>query len=175
MSVTTAEPPSPIADSEIVVKQTAPSTYNVPMTTFLTLTTHLHNRSPAPIYPLLRLQPTLANQPQAAALDLSKKLLVNGLLQRALPSLAPGESTSVDTGFLVLSLGDYEWRASVEEVVALGRGDGGVRGGGGRERAGTGEMEGLGEVGRRLWVAEESCFVHARDGTEVYDGGGGDS
>ncbi len=178
MSVSTAEPPSPIADSVAVVKQTAPQTYNVPTTTFLTLTTHLHNRSPAPITPLLRLQPTLAHQPQAAALDLSKKLLINGLLQRALPSLGPGERTSVETGFLVLSLGTYEWRASVEEVVAQGGGDGGGKRDGGRERAGTGEMEGLGEVGRRMWVAEESCVVHARDGDgdgmEVYDDGDGD-
>lgn len=167
MSVTTAEPPSspsPVANSAAAVKQTAPSTYNVPRTTFLTLTSHLYNRSPSPIRPLLRLQPTLANQPQAAALDLSKKLLVNGLLQRALPSIGPGERTSVDTGFLVLSQGSYEWTASVEEVVAQRRGDGDVRQGGGRERAATGEMDRLGEMGRRMWIAEERCVINARLG-----------
>ncbi len=72
---------------------------------------------------------------------------------------------SVETGFLVLCRGVYEWRASVEEIVVRGEGDGRRGGGrgGGRERAGTGEMEGLGEVGRRMWVAEEGCFVVARD------------
>lgn len=171
MSVTTAEPPPPPSPSStpnpaITVKQTAASTYTVPTTTFLTLTSHLHNRSPTPIHPFLRLQPALAHQPQAIALDLSKKDLVNGLLQRALPFLGPGERMSVETGFLVLCRGVYEWRVSVEEIVVArggGNGDGDGRKGGGRGRAGTGEMEGLGEVGRRMWIAEEGCVVVARD------------
>jgi len=168
MSVSSAEPPTspPSIDmSTGPMKQSAPSIYNVPTTRFLNLHTHLYNRSASPIRPLLRLQPTHAHQPQAAALDLSKKLLVNGLLQRALPALGPGERTSVETGFLALSQGAYEWTASVEEVVAQGRD---VRKVEGRTRAATGELDGLGEVGRRMWVAEEPCVVHARDdGDEV--------
>lgn len=174
MSVTSAEPPPPspssTPNSAMTVKQTAATTYTVPTTTFLTLTSHLHNRSPHPIHPFLRLQPTLAHQPQAIALDLSKRLLVNGLLQRALPCLGPGERMSVETGFLVLCRGVYEWRASVEEVVVRGEGDG--RRGGGRGRAATGEMEGLGEVGRRMWVAEEGCVVIARDDDDEGDNEG---
>ncbi len=77
---------------------------------------------------------------------------------------------SVETGFLVLCRGVYEWRASVEEVVVRGEGDG--RRGGGRGRAATGEMEGLGEVGRRMWVAEEGCVVIARDDDDEGDNEG---
>ncbi|KAL9627189.1 MAG: hypothetical protein Q9164_007681, partial [Protoblastenia rupestris] len=70
----------------------------VKTSTFLTLLTTLHNRSPSPIRPLLRLQPTLAHQPSNIALDLSKKLLVNGVLQRPLPTLKAGETIEVKTG-----------------------------------------------------------------------------
>ena len=71
----------------------------------------------------------------------------------------------METGFLALSQGAYEWTASVEEVVAQGRD---VRKVEGRKRAATGELDGVGEVGRRMWVAEEPCVVHARDdGDEV--------
>lgn len=166
LSIASAEPLSPTSstpNSAELVEQTAPSTYTVPTTTFLSVHTHLHNRSSSPIRPLLRLQPTLAHQPQAAALDLGKKLLVNGLLQRALPTLAPGDKTIVETGFLVLSQGTYEWAASVEEVVAQGVEERGGKKNGGRRRAATGEMEDLGEMGRRTWVAEEPCIVIARD------------
>ena len=161
MSVTNAEPtPSlPPAESESKVIQTlGPSNYTVPLSTFLTLNTHLFNRSTAPIQPLLRLQPSLANQPQNVALDLNKKLLVNGLLQRALPTLGPGERTTVETGFLVLSYGTYAWGASVEEVVASGK----TQHNNGRARAATGELDVLSDVGRRIWVAESPCTVIAR-------------
>lgn len=156
MTISSAEPSSE-------VHQTTASDFKVPTTTFLTLHTHLYNRSSDPIRPLLRLQPALANQPQSIALDLNKKLLVNGILQRALPELGPGERSTVETGFMVLAGGRYEWGAVVEEVVALGRDEGGGKRVGGRARAATGEMDVLGERGRRMWVMEGRCGVVATD------------
>ena len=150
--------------------------YQVPTTAFLVLKTNLRNRSDAPIRPLLRLQPTLANQPCDVALDLSRKLLVNGVLQRALPPLGPGEERSVETGFLVLSSGVYEWRASVEEVFAADGKISGIdqdeskEGKAGRARARTGEMDlRVEERGRRTWVAERGCIVVARDVSRLWD------
>lgn len=171
MSITNAENPSPSPSSSPSsinrsiqkVKQTSPTHYTVPTTAFLTLITTLHNRSPHPIRPLLRLQPTLAHQPQASALDISKKLMVNGVLQRALPVLGKGERREVETEFLVLGRGSYEWRGSVEEVGGEGgRGEGE---GGKKEGLAEGDVDGLGEGEgeRRMWVAEEACVVVARD------------
>lgn len=166
MSVTSAEPASSSSSSDgediEEVHMTKPSTYRVSTTIFLTLSTHLYNRSSSPIQPLIRLQPTLANQPQHVALDLSKKLLVNGLLQRALPTLRPGERKTMDTGFLVLSYGIYEWRASVEEVFTPGKEGNEI----GRKRAATGELDVLTDMERRTWLAESPCTVIARDANE---------
>ncbi len=130
-----------------------PTTFPTPTLTPLTLHTHLQNRSPLSIRPLLRLQPSLANQPPGIALDLSKKLLVSGVLQRSLPVLGPGEEREVETGFLVLARGVYEWGACVEEVGKWETWK--VEGGG----------EGL-EEGRRWWGGG-GVRVFAKDG----DGG----
>ena len=156
MTVTSAEPP-------LKVHQTSSLEYRVPTTTFLTLRTHLHNRSPEPICPLLRLQPALKNQPDNVALDLNKKFLVNGVLQRALPEVGPGERKSAETGFMVLAQGQYEWGAVVEEVMTYGKDErlGNVKGG--RKRASTGDLDLLKERGRRVWVMEEKCTIIAVD------------
>lgn len=158
MSVTSAEP-------NATVEQGSQSTFHAPTSTFLTLLTTLHNRSAAPIRPLLRLQPTLANQPPNIALDLTKKLLVNGVLQRALPTLEPGQTKEVKTGFSILCSGVYEWGAVVEEVRSTRK----EVDSGGRSRAATGDLDldSLGDVGRRIWIAEEACVVVAREDVDV--------
>ena len=154
-------PDEPVDDeAAAVVKQTGLQTFAVPTVTFLNLRTTLRNRSDGPIRPLLRLQPTLAGQPHNVALDLGKKLLVNGVLQRAGPVLEPGAEMDVDTGFVVLSAGVYEWNACVEEVKVAGR----VEGEGKRARAKTGDLDVLGKVGRRVWYAEGACVIAAEDG-----------
>ena len=157
MSVTITEP-----SKDQAVKQLAPSKFSIPTSTFLILMTTLYNRSTTPIYPLLRLQPALANQPHNIALDLSKRLIINGVLQRALPLLRPGERRQVETGFCVLSVGVYEWGATVEEVRVSGK----AVEKWGRGRAATGEFDVLADVGRRVWHAEESCVLVATDGEE---------
>ena len=165
MSVTALEATTP-GEKVNLVEKLAPSKFSIPTSTFLTLTTTLYNRSTTPIYPLLRLQPALANQPHNIALDLSKRLLVNGVLQRPLPLLGPGERRQVETGFCVLSAGVYEWGATVEEVRVFGKAVEKQ----GRRRAATGEFDVLANVGRRVWHAEERCVLVATDGEEELAG-----
>ncbi len=131
----------------------APTTYVTPTCTALTLTTHLRNRSSYPIHPLLRLLPTLSNQPQHIALDLSQKLLIHGLLQRALPVLKAGGTNDVEVGVVVLGGGVYEVGGSVEDVRVLGDDGDGVDGANGGEETRDG----------KIWVAERPCVLIARD------------
>lgn len=142
--------------NEVMVKELAPSKFSVPTSTFLTLRVTLYNRSSDPIEALLRVQPALVNEPHNIALDLSKRLLVNGILQRALPTLHPGKKQEIATGFCVLSAGIYEWGATVEEVRAKNQA---VQTDNSRARAQTGDRDVLGHVGRRIWHAEDRCVV----------------
>ena len=169
-------PPTPPHDPNTTattsLTQLTRSKYSIPTSTFFTLTTTLRNRTPHPIHPLLRLQPSLRHQAPGAALDLSKRFLWNGVLQRALPVLEGGESREVGLGFCVLCRGEYEVGASVEEVrrvKGVRDGGGGGSGEGGDARGGhegdwalRGRIEDGGE--RRSWVAEEPCVVVAVDG-----------
>lgn len=150
-------PPLSSANSPMTPKiiPLGPTTYSTPTCTPLTLTTHLHNRSSHPVHPMLRLLPSLSNQPPHIALDLSRKLLIHGLLQRALPVLEAGCRRDVDLGVVVLAGGVYEIGGIVEEVRILDDdGDGNGNDGG------NGRKEGR---DRRVWVAERRCVIVARD------------
>lgn len=151
LSIRASSPSSP------TLTQLSPAAYRVPTSTFLILTTTLTNRSPHPIHPLLRLQPALKDQPHTIALDLSKKFLWTGLLQRALHPLAPGETSTAEITFVVLCRGIFEIGASVEEVRGSREGDGGGWGGGG----GVGGEAHAGA--RRMWHAGERLSLFARD------------
>lgn len=158
MAVSLAEPLPGSACAP--VKQLNPTSFTVPTQTFLSIATTLRNRSSTPIHPLLRLQPSLANQPPGIALDLGKRLLVNGVLQRVVDVIPPGEEARVETGFVVLSRGRYEWGIMVEEVRRQGTGK--------RERAATGEMV-LENGARRVWYGEQPCTIVAEDTGEDED------
>ena len=134
--------------SSLKIRQISPTKYIVPTSDFLTLRTTLTNRSPHAIHPLLRLQPALKDQPHNIALDISKKFLWNGVLQRALPVLESGESRAVDMDFAILCRGVFEIGAVAEEVRVLQR----------EEAAGLG-----GEPERRVWGLREACVLVARD------------
>lgn len=129
-------PSSTSPSSQAEFKQLSPSRFQVPTRTFFHLTTTITNRSPSPIHPLLRIQPALKNQPHAIALDLGKKFVWSGLLQRGLDVLAPGENIVSELGVVVLCSGIFEVGATVEEIRVLGdhsRGTRGVRGQGGND------------------------------------------
>ena len=162
MTVHAAEPDAAASTPE-PVKQIGTQTFHIATGSFLSLTTTIRNRAEVPIRPLLRLQPTLAGQPHNVALDLGKKLLVNGILQRVLPILDPGEEKSIETGFCVLSTGLYEWNACVEEVKTTAKADRGKQ----RSRAKTGDLDVMGAVGRRLWYNDGPCVIVAGDGDNV--------
>lgn len=111
-------PPSPPSGTpEVVARQLARKRWLVRTDEFCVMTTTLTNRSDRIIRPIMRLLPALRNQPPAIALDLSRRFAVNGLLQRPLQPLAPGERRTVETGFVCLAMGEYEISASVEEVL----------------------------------------------------------
>ena len=167
MAVSLAEPQPGSASGQVV--QLSPATFAVPTQTFLSVDTTLYNRSSSPIHPLLRLQPSLANQPPGIALDLSKRLLISGVLQRVVEVIPPGGEVKVETAFVVLSRGRYDWGVTVEEVRSQGTGKGVSKGAGKRERAATGERV-LEDGGRRVWYGEQPCTVVAEDMGDDEDG-----
>jgi hypothetical protein len=107
------------ADEQEVVTQTGRSRFAVKTTSFLNLTVTIHNRSSRPIHPLLRLQPSLRNQPHNIALDLSRRFIWTGMLQHVLPVLGPHETTLSTIGVTALCRGEYEMGASVEEARVI--------------------------------------------------------
>jgi hypothetical protein len=150
-------PSPPPHEPESAIHQTGRYSFTVPTHTFLTLTTTIHNRSSSPIHPLLRLQPSLRNLSQPTALDLSKRLVWTGMLQRALPIIRPGEGREVKLGICAMSRGTFEVGGSVEEIRVWkkdsGTGDDGLDALALKER----------ERGRRIWHAREACVIIAKD------------
>ena len=167
MAVSLAEPH--LGSASAPVKRSSVTTFTVPTQTFLSIATTLRNHSTTPIHPLLRLQPSLANQPPSIALDLGKRLLVNGVLQRALDVILPGTEVKIETGFVVLSRGRYEWGVMVEEVRSQGSDRGDAKRDGKRERAATGERV-LEDEGRKMWYGEQPCTIIAEDIDEDEEG-----
>jgi len=170
------EEPTPSSSSP--VQQLGHSKFSIPIDTFVTLQTTLRNRSPHAISPLLRLQPHLSSLPHALALDLDKRLSWTGVLQRRLPLLPSGASTTCEVGLVALCSGTYEIGGLVEEVEILAdteeenevEGDDGEEGEKKRQkkRKGDYEMEKLlqgdvlGERRLRVWGVREACVIVAR-------------
>ncbi|KFY24073.1 hypothetical protein V491_02303 [Pseudogymnoascus sp. VKM F-3775] len=136
---------------------------------FLHLVVTITNRSATPVYPLLRLQPSICNYSHGHALDLSKKVVWDGTLQRTLPVLAAHETTEVRVTMTALCKGEFEVGACVEETRLWGvekeRGDFGNREKVGRQRAGTEAMMDalLGARERRVWYAREPLGLRVVD------------
>lgn len=128
------------------------------------LKVRITNRTSEPLYPLLRVQPSIQNQPHNVSLDLAKKLTWNGTLQQALPQLAGKEIIEIILGVTALSRGQYEISASVEEARLIDppkqeNTDGG------RPRSNTKAMMDavLGARERRIWHSRQPCVLVARD------------
>ncbi|TVY27067.1 Transport protein particle subunit [Lachnellula hyalina] len=125
----------------------------------------ISNRTTTPIFPMLRVQPSLRNQAHNISLDLSRKLIWNGILQQALPEIAGKESVEIGIGMTALCRGEFEISASVEEArlkeLPLEEGKGSVT----RPRANTRAMMDalLGAKERRMWHSREPCLVVVRD------------
>jgi hypothetical protein len=151
----------PDYESEDVVRQTGATKFEVFVDEFLTLKTEIHNRSSSPIYPLLRLQPSLANLPHNVALDLDKRFSWTGVLQRKLPLLQPGQTVESELGVVLLCSGVFEVSATVDEIqvwVDEKKQDGA------RSRSGTAMLQAhlLAEAGPRVWHSKEPCTIVAK-------------
>jgi hypothetical protein len=120
--------------------------------TFATLTAKIRNYSSDRLHVLLRLQPSLRNQPHNIALDLSKRFAWTGMLQRALhPPLEAGETREAKLGIIALCEGDFEVGATVEEVRHNVK-----------QPIQSGSLP-LGATKRRIWHAREPCLIDAVD------------
>lgn len=157
-----------VEGDEKTVNRISPARSVVVTDAFLTLATTVTNRTNRPVRLILRLLPGLRNIPAPQSFDLGRRMAINGLLQHALPVLAPGESSVVRTGFTVLAKGEYEISASVEDVLGLGgkvvAPDAGVVEGLDKEGRPLDVLaDAVGGAGRRCWVCREVCGIVARD------------
>lgn len=152
------------------VTQVGRSKYKVGTNDMLDLIVKVHNRSSRPIQPLLRLQPSLRNQPSNIALDLPRRLAWTGMLQQVLPVLKSGESTSATVGVTILCRGEYEFGATVEELRLLRRSPEGEKSNTTSDHAHAyddGFIQDTFGVDmakkRRIWHARETCVMTAHD------------
>ncbi|KAL1602554.1 hypothetical protein SLS60_005970 [Paraconiothyrium brasiliense] len=157
----TLEADCPSDENGNAVRQLGHARFEVSVDDFLTLKTKIYNRSPAPVAPLLRLQPHLASLPHNIALDLDKRFSWTGVLQSRLPTIQPGQSVESELGIVALTSGVYEIGATVDEVE-LQKPVSDVKGN--RPRSGTAQMQAevLGEPRLRSWHMKEPCTVVAR-------------
>ncbi|RKF64994.1 Transport protein particle subunit trs120 [Erysiphe neolycopersici] len=86
---------------------------------FTELKVRISNKTTKSITPILRLMVSIRNQPQHLALDLGKRLVVNGLQQQILPTLLGTSYLEISYGIIALARGEYEINASVEETYAM--------------------------------------------------------
>ncbi|KAK9374232.1 TRAPP II complex [Lipomyces chichibuensis] len=115
-------------DDVVVNLSLAPSEYNrrsgkyhwiVEADSFLTLVTSVTSHSTADsVSGILRIQPTLRNLPDSIALDINRRILFNGILQMPVVDIKSGDTRRVETDFVVLVRGEYEFLASFEETTA---------------------------------------------------------
>ena len=125
---------------------------------FAKLTIRISNNGLSPIYPYLRLQPSLRHHPYNVALDLSRKFAYNGLLQRPLPLLLPKEMCETSLGIVFLCAGEYEIGACVEETRPWIDTTADERR---RPRADTGDLTlpKMDHKERRIWYAKRPCLI----------------
>ncbi|KAK9461698.1 TRAPP II complex [Lipomyces oligophaga] len=73
---------------------------------------------------ILRVQPSLRNLSASVSLDVLRRFLFNGILQRPVAKIKPGSNRKLDFPFVVLERGDYELLASFEEIINNGHSPG---------------------------------------------------
>ena len=132
------------------------------MDDFVLFKTVIHNRSPDPISPLLRLQPYLSGLPHNIALDLDKRISWTGILQHKLPVIPSGQSANAELGLIALCSGIFEVGVTVDETELLGLGS---NEDGNRARSGTANLlqaDVIGEPKLRSWHLKEPCTIISR-------------
>jgi trafficking protein particle complex subunit 9 len=135
------------------IHQKGRSRFTLQTNTFATLAIKVRNRSSDTLHVLLRIQPSLRDQPHNIALDLSKRFAWTGMLQRALhPPLAPGEIREATLGVMALCAGEYEIAATLEELKAPSQDSQG-------RKADVSSRSN----DRRIWHTREPCLIDAVD------------
>ncbi|KAK9454760.1 TRAPP II complex [Dipodascopsis uninucleata] len=71
---------------------------------------------------ILRMQPALRNLPATAALDINRRIIFNGVLQKPVVSVKSGETREIELDIVVLAKGEYEVVASFEETKGADQG-----------------------------------------------------
>ncbi|TPX10904.1 uncharacterized protein E0L32_008110 [Thyridium curvatum] len=134
---------------------------------FTQVKVHITNRTEQPIYPTVRLIPALCHRPLNVALDFTRKIAWNGIVQQSLPLLEAKSSTDVTIGMTVLCRGEFEITASVEETrLWIPRTEAEEkRRQSTRPRSETETMmdAALGARERRVWHTRQPCLLMARD------------
>ncbi|KIV99149.1 hypothetical protein, variant [Verruconis gallopava] len=130
--------------------------FKVHVDDYLVLETRVRNRSNVTISPILRLLPSLPHQPPELALDLSKRLAWSGLMQKILQPIAPGETEVSNMAIYVLSSGEYQFDAMVEEIKRMPRSEE-------NSHAETVPDPVTGSAERRVWIASEPCRIVASE------------
>ncbi|KAM3073466.1 hypothetical protein ACMFMF_006673 [Clarireedia jacksonii] len=153
---------------DFIVNGTSGPKHHIHTDSFSEVKVKINNRSPQPIHPLLRLQPSIRNHSLAQSLDLSKKFVWNGVLQQTLPQIPPHDSIEITIGMTPLCRGEFELSASVEETtlsklpkeeaekeIELGT----------RTRANTNNLMDtvLAAKERRIWHSREPCLLVVED------------
>lgn len=133
-------------EAETVLKH-AESNYEVKRHTSLNLVVRIHNLTQNALRFMLRLQPSLQDQPHNMATDLGKKFVWSGTLQRAIKRpLEPGAFVEMNTSIILLAEGVYEVNATIEELSSR------------RDR--SAELTSTELFGdRRIWHARKPCML----------------
>jgi hypothetical protein len=139
------------------VNQIGPSKYQILTDELFALTVRVHNRSHLPIRPILRLQPSLRDQPEGDLTEISRFFLWHGLMQQRLQTLAPGAATEISLGLCVLCRGEYQIRACVEEIRPSALTASRTKPDGIDDGIST-------DYARRIWHADESCVLLVMEG-----------
>ncbi|TAQ89257.1 hypothetical protein B7494_g2415 [Chlorociboria aeruginascens] len=139
------------------------SKHEIRTDTFGEVMIHIMNRAAQAVYPLLRIQLSIRNQPSNHSLDLSKKIVWNDTLQQTLPLLPGRESVEFRIGMTALCRGEFEINASVEEARLYDTP--GESNPGSRPRASTrAAMDALlGTKVRKIWHLRKPCIIVVRD------------
>ncbi|KAI0801663.1 hypercellular protein A [Xylaria sp. FL0064] len=164
-------------------QQTSGSDSGIFVDEFVQIKVQIANRMDKPVYPTVRIMPSLCNRPVIVALDFTRKFAWNGTLQQTLPLLDAKSSTELRIGATALCRGEFGISASVEETQLWNipeKNDKSefnkkaqtqdeeqeiIRQ---RERADTQTMMDavLGAKERRIWHSRRPCVVVVRDRPE---------
>ncbi|KAI0422040.1 hypercellular protein A [Xylaria grammica] len=149
----------------------------------LQIKVQITNRTNQPIYPTVRIMPSLRHRPVIVALDFTRKFAWNGTLQQTLPLLDAKSSTELRIGATALCRGNFEISASVEETQLWKKPvEGGKPKSDERGRTEDEEQEMirqreiadaqsmmdavLGAKERRIWHSRRPCIIAVRDRPE---------